>query len=362
MDANTNDLSALVRVADCAPTVYVDLKYAGTDNFMGEAVYDFDEAWLRRGTALRLARAQELLLAQGRSLKIWDAWRPMSAQFRMWEVCPNDDYVADPTRGGSSKHNRGSAVDVTLVAADGSPLPMPTEFDDFAAGPDRDYDKYGPEAAANARTLEAAMVEAGFLPYYNEWWHFNDRDPYPVAEKRSQNAPPELWDGVDRNGVPLGLDLVRGAAIPEGVYHHVVMVFTVTDQGNILITQRHPDKPRGLLWEVTGGSVLKGESPADGALRELAEEVGIHAAPADLHPILTHVWDGIPAIYHFYGIRVREAGLSVTLQEGETVDWKLIPYPQFKEAVRQTEFPMFPDQFCRRFTDFEPLFDRFLST
>jgi D-alanyl-D-alanine dipeptidase len=356
------DLSALVPVADYAPGVYVDLKYAGADNFMGRAIYDFHEAYLRRGTALRLARAQELLLAQGYSLKIWDAWRPLSAQFKMWQVCPNDDYVADPTHGGSSKHNRGSAVDVTLVRSDGTSLPMPTDFDEFAACPDRDYDKYGPEKAANGRRLEKAMVAAGFLPYYNEWWHFNDCDPYPVAEKRGLNAPPEVWDGVDREGNPLGLDLVRGAPIPEGVYHHVVMVFTVTDRGNILITQRHPDKPYGLCWEVTGGSVLKGEEPRLGAAREVSEELGLRPAASDLCPLLTHVWDGIPAIYHFYGLRVREEGLSVTLQEGETVDWKLIPYAQFKTCLTQSEFPMFPDHFCRRFLDFEPLFDEFVLT
>lgn len=182
LDETVLDPSALVPVADYAPTVYVDLKYAGTDNFMGQAVYDFHEPMLRRGTALRLARAQELLLAQGYSLKIWDAWRPLSAQFKMWQVCPDDDYVADPTHGGSSKHNRGSAVDVTLVTAAGEDLPMPTAFDDFAANPNRDYDKYGAQAASNARTLEAAMVASGFVPYYNEWWHFNDCDPYPVAE------------------------------------------------------------------------------------------------------------------------------------------------------------------------------------
>lgn len=143
LDETILDPSALVPVADYAPSVYVDLKYAGTDNFMGQAVYDFHEPMLRRGTALRLARAQELLLAHGYSLKIWDAWRPLSAQFKMWQVCPDDDYVADPTHGGSSKHNRGSAVDVTLVTAAGEDLPMPTAFDDFAANPNRDYDKYG---------------------------------------------------------------------------------------------------------------------------------------------------------------------------------------------------------------------------
>lgn len=170
----------------------------------------------------------------------------------------------------------------------------------------------------------------------------------------------ELWDAVDREGRLLGFDWVRGEPAAEGVYHHVIMVFTITDRGNILITQRHPDKPHGLKWEVTGGSVLKGEKPLDGAVRELSEETGIQTAPEELRLIFTHVWDGIPAIYHFYGVRVREGELSVVLQPGETVDWKLIPYGRFKKLVRQKEYPMFPDSFCRRFPDFEPLIDRFV--
>lgn len=183
MQQHDNDPAALVRVKDYAPTVFVDLKYATDDNFLGQTIYGFDEAYLRRGTAIRLAMAQELLLAQGYSLKIWDAWRPLSAQFKMWEVYPVSGYVANPTNGGSSKHNRGSAVDVTLVTAAGEDLPMPTAFDEFAAVPNRDYGKYAPEAAANAIRLEEAMARAGFQPYDGEWWHFNDCDPYPVAPK-----------------------------------------------------------------------------------------------------------------------------------------------------------------------------------
>lgn len=172
----------------------------------------------------------------------------------------------------------------------------------------------------------------------------------------------ELWDAVDREGNPLGFDWVRGESMPEGVYHHVVMIFTATDRGNILITQRHPDKTCGLQWEVTAGSVLKGETPRNGAARELAEETGIRVSPDELRPVLSHVWGGVPAIYNLFAVRVREEGLSIRLQEGETVDWKLIPYPQFKEKVRRMEFPLFPDQFCRRFSDFEPLLDQLILT
>lgn len=171
----------------------------------------------------------------------------------------------------------------------------------------------------------------------------------------------ELWDAVDREDRPLGFDWVRGEAQTEGVYHRVVMVAAATDAGNILITQRHPDKPGGLGWEITGGSVLKGESPLNGAVRELAEETGIRVRPDGLRLIFSRAWDDIPAIYYFYGARIREAGLSVTLQPGETVDWKLIPYPQFKAMARQGKLPMLPAPLVRSFSDYEPLFDLILS-
>ncbi len=345
------DRSALVRVTDVIPGIFCDLKYAGPDNFTGRAVYGFDEPYLRLGTALRLADAQARLLREGYSLKIWDAWRPLSAQFRFWALCPDDDFVADPTRGGCSNHNRGSAVDVTLVTAGGEDVPMPTAFDDFSARPDRDYGKYPPEAAANARLLERAMTAAGFRPYENEWWHYNDCDSYPVAETRAAAGREELWDAVGRDGTSLGFDLIRGRSIPAGVYHQVVEIFTLTDRGNVLVTRRHPDKPYGLLWEITGGSALKGETPRDAAARELWEETGISLPPESLVPLTRQVWEGVPAIYNVFAARVAEGGLAIRLQEGETVDFRLLPWPQLCALARSEGF--FSPPFCRRFPAYE---------
>ena len=172
-----------VRVTDYIPDIRVDLRYAAADNFTGQTIYDFTEAWLRYGTVRKLAKAQETLAAQGYGLKIWDAFRPPAAQFVMWEICPNDDYVADPTQGFSN-HSRGNTVDVTLTTAEGEELVMPTEFDDFSGKADRDYsDVDDPEAVANVLILEQAMEEAGFNPYVGEWWHFVDSDRYPVEEE-----------------------------------------------------------------------------------------------------------------------------------------------------------------------------------
>ena len=170
-----------VRVRDYIPEIEVDLRYAAADNFCGQVVYDFSEAYLRYGTVRKLSAAQEVLAAQGYRLKIWDAFRPVSAQFVLWEICPDSRYVADPNRGYSS-HSRGNTVDVTLLTASGEEVEMPTGFDDFSALADRDYSDVSEPAAANARLLETVMTDAGFQPYFGEWWHFSDTDAYEVAE------------------------------------------------------------------------------------------------------------------------------------------------------------------------------------
>ena len=150
-----------VRVADWIPDIYTDLRY---------------------GTVQKLAAAQETVAESGCSLLIWDAFRPASAQFRLWEICPDPAYVANPEKGFSS-HSRGNTVDVTLVTTDGQPVDMPTDFDDFTALADRDYSDVGDTAAANARLLESAMTAAGFRPYSAEWWHYSDTQSYPVDEQ-----------------------------------------------------------------------------------------------------------------------------------------------------------------------------------
>lgn len=175
------DPADFVRVTDYLPDLQVDLRYAGEDNFTGQAVYPFTDAYLRYGTVEKLSQALDLLEAEGYSLLIWDAFRPMEAQFRLWEICPDPVYVANPETGYSS-HSRGNTVDLTLISLDGAPVEMPTGFDDFSPLADRDYSDASPEAAANARLLEDVMTACGFRPYSGEWWHFTDTDDYPVEE------------------------------------------------------------------------------------------------------------------------------------------------------------------------------------
>lgn len=171
----------LVAVVDYIPGIYTELRYASDNNFTHQVIYSFSDAYLRYGTVQKLASAQESLETAGYSLLIWDAFRPVSAQFKLWEICPDPAYVANPEKGYSS-HSRGSTVDITLVTLDGDPVEMPTDFDDFTAMADRDYSDVSEEAAANAGLLEEAMTVAGFKPYSAEWWHYSDTEPYPVEE------------------------------------------------------------------------------------------------------------------------------------------------------------------------------------
>lgn len=170
---------ALVSVTDYIPGIFVELKYATADNFTGQVIYDFTQAQLRYGTVKKLAAAQEFFESQGLSLKIWDAYRPVAAQWKLWDVYPDSNFVANPNRTHSS-HSRGNTIDVTLVDKNGRELEMPTGFDDFSALADRDYSDCSLITAENARLLESILQQYGFQGYQKEWWHFTDTDSYEV--------------------------------------------------------------------------------------------------------------------------------------------------------------------------------------
>ena len=170
-----------VRVLDYIPSARQELLYATDRNFTGQVIYDFTDAYLRYGTVKKLIAVSEDLAQLGLSLKIWDGFRPVSAQFRLWEVCPDPAFVANPQKGFSS-HSRGNTVDITLVDTDGNELEMPTGFDDFSKKADRDYSDCTETAASHAELLEILMEKHGFRGYSAEWWHFSDTDEYPVEE------------------------------------------------------------------------------------------------------------------------------------------------------------------------------------
>lgn len=171
----------LAYISTWIPDIAIDLRYAGDNNFTGQKIYDFDQPQLRYGTIKKLSKAQEMLAEKGYSLIIYDGYRPIEAQFKLWEVCPNPVYVANPNKG-SSNHNHGDTVDIGLLTLDGELVEMPSEFDEFNKTADRDYADVSDTAAKNSKMLEDIMKECGFSGYKNEWWHYEDVDEYGVIK------------------------------------------------------------------------------------------------------------------------------------------------------------------------------------
>lgn len=170
MDAGRAD-EPLVAISEVNPRIIVDIRYATAENFMHQPLYPVNRCLLRESVARRLSRVQEDLEAQGLGLKVFDAYRPLSVQRRMWAVLPDPQFVADPARG--SRHNRGAAVDVTLVDAHGRELAMPSGYDEFSERARTDYQGSTSIARANRNQLIRAMQRRGFKVLASEWWHFD---------------------------------------------------------------------------------------------------------------------------------------------------------------------------------------------
>jgi D-alanyl-D-alanine dipeptidase len=166
-----------VDVGKAIPDAVIDMRYATADNFVGQQLYPVARCVLRRAVVERLARAAKALRAKDRRLLVWDCYRPSSIQLVLWKKVPDPRYVADPKQG--SRHSRGAAIDVGLVAADGKPVELPTAFDDFTPAAHRDR---ALPRSAEARLLASAMTEAGFVGMPTEWWHFDAPDTYPLSD------------------------------------------------------------------------------------------------------------------------------------------------------------------------------------
>ena len=166
-----------------APRLFIDLKYAGSDNLLGQPIYsDLSTCYLQPAAARMLAAADSILRARRPDLRflLFDCVRPLEAQWRLWELVrgtPLQRYVANPSRG--SMHNYGTAVDLTLATESGEELDMGTPYDFL--GPEsqpREEDRLFREGRltehqrSNRRLLRSVMTEAGFRPIAIEWWHF----------------------------------------------------------------------------------------------------------------------------------------------------------------------------------------------
>ena len=167
----------LVEIAPPHYDVEQIIAYATANNFTGSPVYSRDGCYLHQDAAEALERAIKYAAGMGLRFKIFDAYRPPEAQFKLWEHTPDPNFLAHPERG--SPHSRGVAVDLTLLDGSGAELDMGTEFDAFTHLSHHRCVEVSAQAQQNRLILLGIMTLAGFDFYSNEWWHyqlFNSRN------------------------------------------------------------------------------------------------------------------------------------------------------------------------------------------
>ncbi|MCF3108565.1 M15 family metallopeptidase [Niabella sp. CC-SYL272] len=163
----------LVELKTKIPGMVYDLRYATTDNFMHRLMYPRNThvTFLRKPAAEALAAVQAALKPEGLGLKIFDAYRPFSVSEKFWELVKDERYVANPAKG--SNHNRGTAVDLTLIdLKTGRELPMGTGFDNFTDTAHHSFTALPPQVLRNRERLKNVMQMHGFKPLDSEWWHY----------------------------------------------------------------------------------------------------------------------------------------------------------------------------------------------
>jgi zinc D-Ala-D-Ala dipeptidase len=165
--------------------VLIDLIYASANNFTGQVIYEHPLCFLHPGAEASLRKAVEGARAFGLKLKVLDAFRPQEAQEALWEVAPLPGYIADPAKG--SNHTRGVAVDLTLVGADGLELDMGTPVDTMTSASHHFYADHPAAVQVNRARLLTVMLEAGFVHYAHEWWHYQlpDAHDFPLIDSHA---------------------------------------------------------------------------------------------------------------------------------------------------------------------------------
>lgn len=154
-----------------------DIRYATSNNFLKEAFYDCAACYLRPEVANALKEANHYFCEMGYKIVLFDCYRPVSAQKKMWKVFPNPQYVANPYKSGSV-HNRGAAVDISLAKLDGSPVDMGTDHDFFGREAHIDNTSLPKQVLQNRKILQDGMRKFGFETIRTEWWHFNYKKNY----------------------------------------------------------------------------------------------------------------------------------------------------------------------------------------
>lgn len=177
----SKEINGLVVVSNYDNSFVIDLRYATENNFTGKVVYKTNVCALQKITLSKLIAANDEFKALGYKIKIWDAYRPADVQKYFWSIVKDRRYIASPYVNGS-RHNRGTAVDITLVDSKGNEIEMPTGFDQFNTSAHRDNPNISETAKNNLILLTEVMKKHGFTTIETEWWHYDDEDSnkYPI--------------------------------------------------------------------------------------------------------------------------------------------------------------------------------------
>lgn len=162
----------LLEIKKFVPGIVLEIKYATSDNFMKRVMYKQARAFARKPVVEQLKKIQKTLKKDGYGLKIFDAYRPYQITLAFYKGALDKNFVANPAKG--SKHNRGCAVDLTLIdLKTGKEIAMPTSYDSFAPQAASTYVNLPADIIKNRELLIRTMRKYGFRVIPNEWWHFD---------------------------------------------------------------------------------------------------------------------------------------------------------------------------------------------
>lgn len=173
--------TVMVEIIKWDKSFILDIRYATPDNFMKEAVYPCAKCLLRKRVAQALIAANNEFKEKGYRIKIFDGYRPLSVQWILWNKTTNKNYVANPRTG--SNHNRGRAVDLTLVDQNGEQIDMGTAYDFFGKRANHTYTNLPKNVVENRLLLKNIMLKHGFTSIRSEWWHYNFKTRYPLSDE-----------------------------------------------------------------------------------------------------------------------------------------------------------------------------------
>jgi len=173
----------MIDLEEVIPNLKLDVRYATASNFTHKVIYDSIRVFLVEEAAKALKDVALELEKDSIGILVFDAYRPLSVQKKLWEMYPNPDFVADPKTG--SRHNRGVAIDMSLYdLKSGNSLVMPTDYDNFTEKASHSFEDLSEDILKNRAYLKSKMEKHGFVSLNSEWWHYDFKDwkMYPVLD------------------------------------------------------------------------------------------------------------------------------------------------------------------------------------